>query len=632
MKKNITLYSLLLLHFFAYTAYSQCITPTNLQSVTIANSATFTWDAVPGAQSYTIDFKYTVYGWDNIEYSETVTTNSLTLHEIMQSVDLHWRVIANCGANGTSGYNQANFSTPCALPINLSTTNITTNSATINWQAPPELGNEVGGYIYAYRPAGVGASWIPLGQSTNLSFNLSNLQAGTVYEWCVNQICPYYTSAPAIATFTTVAAPCGVASLWLPNQITSSQANLRWLAVPNAVDYIVEYKPTNSQNWVTINSPTIEKLITGLTPSTQYDWRIKAICPSNNIGVYSGTGQFTTAAVVVPPTNCGVPTNLNITNIGNKSATFNWSPVPNATSYTLNYKLATNAGWLTVTGITNNSYTRTNLQIGANYIYKVRATCASGNGTFSSDNTFSTLNCVSAGNNSNEWIDRFNIGTINRISGAEPGGYVATGLTTDLNIGSTNNQGIISAGFSANTRNQNYSVFIDFNRNGNYNDPGERVYGIGGFTNAGNYSFSINIPSTATSGPAGLRVVMSRNGQPTNGPCLENFEGETEDYIVNLIAPTSRLSAENETVAAEFTDKLSVYPNPSNGHFKVKIPEHFNPDFYKIVNLTGSLVNQKNLANTIDFEIDLTHEPAGLYFINVSNKAGKNLIGKIWKQ
>lgn len=632
MRKSNTLLSLILFVFITIGANSQCVTPTNLQAVYSNSNASFTWDAVPGAVSYTIDFKYPAYSWDNIEYSEVLTTNSFFIPEILQSVTVDWRVVANCGINGSSGFNQATLAVPCDLPTSPNTTNITTNSATINWSHPTGTLNNTPYYRYAYRPAGIGASWIPLqGGSQVLSFNITNLTAGTTYEWCVNQDCSYFDSNPVISTFTTQAAPCGIASLWLPNQITSTQANLRWVAVPNAIDYIVEYKPTSSQNWVTINSALVEKLVIGLSPATQYDWRIKAICPSNNIGNYSGIGQFTTAVVVAPPTSCGVPSGFFMTNIGNRSATFNWSPVANATSYTLNYKVSTNAGWLTINGIIGNNFTRTNLQIGSNYIYKVRAVCSNGTSVFSPDQNFSTLNCVSAGNNTNEWIDLFAIGSINRVSGAEPGGYLNTGLSANLTIGSTNNTGQISAGFASNQRNQNYSVYIDFNRNGNYNDAGERVFGIGGLNNAGIFNFAVSIPANATPGPAGLRVVMSKNGQPANGPCLENFEGKTEDYIVNLVAPSSRISAHNETVKAEHPENLVAYPNPSNGNYRVKIPFDFKAEAYQILNMTGKVLQNNKVNEPSSIELNISNEPSGLYILNIKEKSGKQINTKLWK-
>jgi Fibronectin type III domain len=283
MKKPTTIISFLLfLLLNGSYCFSQCTAPTNLQSSMVGSSATFTWDAVPNATSYTVDFKYSAYDWNFIEYSETVTTNSLYLNDVMQSLDLTWRVIANCGATGSSNFTEASFTSPCALPVNLSTTNITQNTAILNWEAPAALGNETGAYVYAYRPAGVGASWISLGNSTNLSFPLTGLAAGVTYEWCVNQICAYYTGDPAISTFTTLPQPCGVASLWLPNQITSSQANLRWLNVPNASSYLVEYKASNSQNWISYNTNTLEKLITNLTPTTQYEWRVKGTIIESN--------------------------------------------------------------------------------------------------------------------------------------------------------------------------------------------------------------------------------------------------------------------------------------------------------------------------------------------------------------
>jgi GEVED domain/Secretion system C-terminal sorting domain/Fibronectin type III domain len=330
------------------------------------------------------------------------------------------------------------------------------------------------------------------------------------------------------------------------------------------------------------------------------------------------------------PVSCGVPSGLTVSNLGNKSATFGWAAVPNATSYTLQYNLASNAGWLQVTGISGTTYTRSNLQIGVNYKFKVKAVCGAGSSTFSSEFTFSTLNCLSAGDNSAEWIDLFSLGTINRTSGAETGGYINTGLTTNLVIGSTGNQGQISAGFDGSVRNQNYSVYIDFNRNGNYNDAGERVYGTGGLINGNIQNFTFSIPSTATAGMAGLRVVMAKNGSGNHNACMENFQGETEDYTVNLTASSSRLSAENELITNDSEEIITVYPNPSSGLFKVNIPSNYEAKNFDIYGILGKMVISKSVENN-EIEIDLRSEQVGMYLLNIQSKSGKKITKKLWK-
>ena len=81
-------------------------------------------------------------------------------------------------------------------------------------------------------------------------------------------------------------------------------------------------------------------------------------------------------------------------------------------------------------------------------------------------------------------------------------------------------------------------VWIDFNQNESFADPGELVVaavytnGING-TTANPVIQNINIPSGAATGNTRMRVSMKRT--EAAGPC-ELFEfGEVEDYSVNII-------------------------------------------------------------------------------------------------
>jgi subtilisin-like proprotein convertase family protein len=79
------------------------------------------------------------------------------------------------------------------------------------------------------------------------------------------------------------------------------------------------------------------------------------------------------------------------------------------------------------------------------------------------------------------------------------------------------------------------AIWIDLNQNGSFENPAERVFlsgtGAGPFTHSGN----LVIPSTATLGITGMRVVNVETGTPANiTPCGTYTWGETEDYLVNI--------------------------------------------------------------------------------------------------
>lgn len=91
--------------------------------------------------------------------------------------------------------------------------------------------------------------------------------------------------------------------------ITSSSATLNWSAAPTAASYNVDYKAASSPDWINVatNTSSLSVNLSGLTPTTGYDWRVQSNC-SAGPGNYK-TAQFTTTAVAVCPGSYDVSTN-----------------------------------------------------------------------------------------------------------------------------------------------------------------------------------------------------------------------------------------------------------------------------------------------------------------------------------
>ncbi len=90
-----------------------------------------------------------------------------------------------------------------------------------------------------------------------------------------------------------------------------------------------------------------------------------------------------------PPVSCGIPVNLNTSNITVNSATLNWNPTPDATGYNIEYKRTNDAVWTTVSSVTN-TFQLGNLTDNTSYEYKVQAICAIGSSPFSNTVSFMT--------------------------------------------------------------------------------------------------------------------------------------------------------------------------------------------------------------------------------------------------
>jgi hypothetical protein len=96
-------------------------------------------------------------------------------------------------------------------------------------------------------------------------------------------------------------------------------------------------------------------------------------------------------------------------------------------------------------------------------------------------------------------------------------------------------------------------IFIDFNQNGLFTDPGEEFMASANTTNPpGNVSITVNVPMSALLGVTGMRVVMRESGDAvTTTACGTYTWGETEDYFVNICSgPPAAPTAVSPTTAA----------------------------------------------------------------------------------
>jgi len=136
--------------------------------------------------------------------------------------------------------------------------------------------------------------------------------------------------------------------------------------------------------------------------------------------------------------------------------------------------------------------------------------------------------CTSAGGNSSyEWIASVKVGSFTNTSGAA--GYTDfTSKTVSVSAGSSYSV-TLTPGFSGSTYNEYWKIWIDFNKDGDFDDAGEQVYSAGPSSSA--VTGSISIPSGA-SGTTRMRVSMKYNA--TSTACESFTYGEVEDYSISI--------------------------------------------------------------------------------------------------
>ncbi len=258
--------------------------------------------------------------------------------------------------------------------------------------------------------------------------------------------------------------------------------------------------------------------------------------------------------------NATVPTGVAASNIGSDAATIGWTAVPAAT-YDVRYRVAGTSAWTTVADIADVTTNLTGLTQLTSYEVQVRSKCSDGtNSAYSSTTTFSTTEfqlvyCASNGQSvADEYIGRVQLGTIDNASGAGSGGYTDfTSISTSLAKGSSNTISVTPT-WTGTIYNEGYSVWIDYNQNGNFTDAGEQVF-TQAATQTTPVSGSFTVPAGATDGNTRMRVAMKYNGVPTS---CESFQyGEVEDYTVTIggaTADTQAPTAPSALAASNITE------------------------------------------------------------------------------
>lgn len=277
---------------------------------------------------------------------------------------------------------------------------------------------------------------------------------------------------------------------------------------------------------------------------------------SNNIFFDISNTNFEIAGQVV--CNATVPTGLAASSVGADSATLSWDAVPGA-SYDLQYREVGAGSWTTssVNGISSGL---SGLSPLTQYEAQVRSKCPDNStSAYSSVVTFTTTDvqlnyCNSASTNINdEYIGRVQLNTIDNPSGGQfytDFTNISTTLTKDSQYTIT-----ITPTWTGTVYSEGYSVWIDYNRDGDFSDAGEQVW-TQSPTQSTPVSGSFTVPSSAVESSTRMRVSMKYNGVPSE--CETFTYGEVEDYTVIIEGSGPDTTAPVITLNGASTINLNV--------------------------------------------------------------------------
>ncbi len=307
-----------------------------------------------------------------------------------------------------------------------------------------------------------------------------------------------------------------------------------------------------------------------------------------------------------------IPSNLAVSNITASSISLSWNASTDNVGVT-GYDVY--QGNTIVASAAGNSTTITGLTQNTTYQFRIKAKDQAGNiSGFSTPINATTTEvtisyCTATSNNtSEEYISNVQLGTINNSSAAENGGYSDfTSISTTLTKGISNSI-TITPTWTGRTYREGYSVWIDYNQDGDFTDSGEQVW-TRSATRTTPVSGSFTIPATAQEGNTRMRVIMRYNRIPSS--CGSFTYGEVEDYTITIGGAATSLKSSIRK------NSFTIYPVPVNNILNIELAASGVYE-YAIIDITGKTAVKGTFSNTIN----VSRLASGTYILKINTENG----------
>ena len=133
-----------------------------------------------------------------------------------------------------------------------------------------------------------------------------------------------------------------------------------------------------------------------------------------------------------------------------------------------------------------------------------------------------------------EYISGVELGSINNTGTGSDGYMDYTSLSTDLSIGQTYDITVTNGQVWSS---DDLGVWIDWNKDGDFEDADENV--VCEVNNGGEGTFSFSVPAGAGTGTTRMRVRIKYYGADCGSSCGATSYGEVEDYSVNVLGTST---------------------------------------------------------------------------------------------
>lgn len=310
-----------------------------------------------------------------------------------------------------------------------------------------------------------------------------------------------------------------------------------------------------------------------------------------------GRGIFTANISALLPV-CGLGSTLSVTGLTSTSATLNWTAVPNATNYDMDYRDTTVATWTTgLTGTSSLSFNLTGLTAGKTYQFRVRVNCAAGTGNYS----YSLFTTPPAACNATYDGTALNNNTYTG-AGVIPfntniNGTISTGTDVDFYKFTITTGG--TGTITLTTLPANYNLTL-------YNSTGTTSVATSSKTGTTNESISY----TFAAGTYYVRV----------NPSTTKIFNSSSCYTLKVVLGTATgqlpAAVRNPAAAAKELPTIRVYPNPVRQLLNLYMISDNTKRTLVMYNTMGVMVHKQNLTE-MSTSLDLSKLPSGNYTLMV---------------
>ena len=250
----------------------------------------------------------------------------------------------------------------CKAPSGLKSTTIKTGTQKFQWHKTSETVD----FTLEFKLT-ADTVWTGAINTKDTMLTVGNFKPGATYDWRVRTNCPMNSSFTQ-SSFQ-VPGKCGLPLNLTVDSLRYNAGKFVWNKVAGIKYYQVEYKENSASNW-SIKTGVKDTFyrVNSLVALTKYAWRVKTICEFDS-------GSYASAVFTTP--SCGLPQKLETRNISATSTTFYWQPIPGASLYTFELRVAGATAWERTTNLADTTLTMIVLKPNTLYEWHVKSTCNS---------------------------------------------------------------------------------------------------------------------------------------------------------------------------------------------------------------------------------------------------------------